>query len=277
MNGISEDAGWVMQDPYRLLALELSVPRQHGIKQRSVEAHLTVDEAHVNLRLPNNHHEKKHSPLFLDKEGYLMCCLILSRWLEVCEFGDDNFELHYLEQERILYDDCIRHISNIAKREESANDSNSSVGQYLNYWQVANNDLLKELDINTNQQTAALNRATKSLKELEARGLIIDPPFAGVEGLVILLGLIPLKFNNKTERGERITKEISAHAALWDFNYKSSKAIRGKGYERSMSVNLRGLKFIRNLTTNMAKQYINDSIGSESAPEKLESPNEQNE
>ena len=101
-----------------------------------------------------------------------------------------------------------------------------------------------------------IDRANRSLLGLEDRGLIVDPAFAGAEGAVILLGLVPLRFSNRTGRGDDVYHEIRVQAPLWDFTYESRQPIRGKRFERSWSINVRGVQFVRGLLTDMAKRFL---------------------
>jgi len=277
---LSADALWVLQNPYRLLALELAVPRNHGNRPAKVEACLTIDEYNVNLRIPHVH--GSHGvPLLVNKEGFLMCCMLLSVWMDRFASGDGKFEAHLSKHEKILYSECLQYITTIVSDSGRVENSDTKIDFGFNYWQRTNRSLMNSLDISDEKQREIVKKAKVALDDLENRGLIIDPPFAGAEGIVVLLGLIPLKYNNKTTRGEDISREISLHAALWDFTYKSSRAIKGEDYDRSVSVNVRGLNFIKNLTRDMAKQYLHDDAASSGSgdlgdmPKELSKPNDQ--
>jgi hypothetical protein len=87
---------------------------------------------------------------------------------------------------------------------------------------------------------------------LEAENLVIDPAF--VPGMMVLLGLLPMHFSVRTQKGERVYREIKINAPLWSANF--TKGLKKGRQFTDVEFKVRGIEIVRRAITAIATQYL---------------------
>lgn len=255
----SRDAVSVLEDPFALLALSLSCPFTHqSTEQGSPSTTVTVHDDRVEIaRPPRKNHDAAISPIVASKDTYFQASILLDKWLGRADRkGKSKLrDRKLLMLEDSLRGDCMRMMDKTARHRCQPSFESPLPTSLIDCLRMVSDDLYGR-ESNVSYDSDVLHRANRSLLDLEAKGLVVDPAFAGAEGAIVLLGLIPVRFSNRTGRGDNVFRELKIQAALWEFSYESRLPIRGKRFERSWSLNVRGVKFIRGLLTDMAQRFL---------------------
>src|SRR5439155_26250392 len=85
------------------------------------------------------------------------------------------------------------------------------------------------------------------LRYLESEFLVVDPALTGTAGLMVLLGLVPVRWSVRTPKGQQVYRQIKIHAVLWSLEITKKKPGEKSGTEwdfrlRSVNVIKRALK-----------------------------------
>ncbi|MEM1228800.1 MAG: hypothetical protein AAGJ40_24205 [Planctomycetota bacterium] len=255
---LTEDSEWLIDDAFALLGLALACPWQTASVNGSENGttftvHSDRVDVSISRHVPQTH---RASPVLASKDTFYLACLLLERWLYVAE-GDGGRKRRRLpETEQMLRDECMSLMHRTATHRCEPSYKSPLPSPMLDCLKMVSDQLYRNESSPLSRANIQFGRAEEALRRLEQHGLIVDPAFAGAEGAVVLLGLIPVRFSNRTGRGDRVFRELKIQAALWDLTYESHQATRGKKYERNWSVNIRGVRFIRGLLTDMAKRFL---------------------
>mgnify|MGYP000542093375 CR=1 FL=1 len=98
------------------------------------------------------------------------------------------------------------------------------------------------------------DRTSGALKRLESMGLVVDPAILD-DGLIVLVGLVPVSWSVRTKPGEEIAREVRVRAAFWDLEIERRTPKAGKPY-KNWAFNLRGMNHVKRIIKAITKEYI---------------------
>lgn len=91
----------------------------------------------------------------------------------------------------------------------------------------------------------------KTLRSLEEKGLIVDPPWykssLAVGSLIVLLGSVPLEINIKTQLGQQVV--TSAEAKFWSYEKSTD------GEVENIHINIKIAKFLDRAVENLGSGF----------------------
>lgn len=257
-----------MSDPFELLALSLACPAESDVFPAThSDMQIVVGQSNVSVSIPRKAEQTaKASVLYATKETYLMSCELLGQWLSQ-PASDESEKQWWIRSsgnskfEEVMHRDCMRLMERAAVCPYSPDSKVTLPTSMVECLRLAHESifdrgLTSKTSRDASQGYGGVQRGYEALEKLEQRGLLVDPAFGGAEAVVVLLGLIPVRFSNRTKRGDEVSREIRIDAALWNFEYESREPSRGKRFERNWAINIRGVKFVRGLLCDMAKRFI---------------------
>ena len=91
-----------------------------------------------------------------------------------------------------------------------------------------------------------------ALQRLEEIGLIEDPPWKtiGIGALAVLLGVIPVDFSVRTERGEHLVRTVEIEAPLWGYQGTQDPE------HNNWILHLRAVEFAGETLRELAERYL---------------------
>ena len=73
-------------------------------------------------------------------------------------------------------------------------------------------------------------------------------------GLMVLAGLVPIRWSVRTPRGEDVYREIKIHAPFWDVRIQKRRQGRKKWSD--WDFNIRGLHVVKKVLRLLAEEYL---------------------
>lgn len=99
-----------------------------------------------------------------------------------------------------------------------------------------------------------LTKYQSAFDSLEAKGLVIDPPWfkhpALIGGLIVLLGCFPLEINYRTKKGSELIHRIKIEAKFWEYEKTQ------EGEEEKVHINIKIAKFIDDAIGRFGNSFV---------------------
>lgn len=236
----------ILSDTDKLIALSLSTPSaepQHSEPNFLIEGY----DDHTSIRIPRNRNETS-GHILTSKETIAFGLIIFDFWRDSSLKNVDQ-----INNEEEFYQRARRLGRNIASshQEMSAflirSQEPPSQCEFVSHqWRK----FFGKPDINTG---AIDERAIIALDTLEEDGLVIDPGITET-GLVVLAGLVPIRWSVRTPRGEDVYREIKIQAPFWDIRIQKRR--RGPKKWSDWDFNIRGLHVVKKVLRLLAEEYL---------------------
>lgn len=114
--------------------------------------------------------------------------------------------------------------------------------------------LFEYLQTDFSQIDEADELANEVFNYLENESLAVDPAITGTAGVMVLVGLIPVRWSVRTPKGQQVLREIKIHAGLWSLDIERRK--RGDKIVTDWDFRLRGINVIKKLLRGFAEEYL---------------------
>jgi hypothetical protein len=116
--------------------------------------------------------------------------------------------------------------------------------------------LLSRFNLESDMLEKADKRTHEVLSNLEKVGLVRDPWSTGAAGVMVLAGLVPVRWSVRTPMGQNIYRDIKIKAGLWTLDIKKYR--RGKKKWTDWDFNFRGYRTVRRLLKVFAEDFLAD-------------------
>jgi hypothetical protein len=123
-------------------------------------------------------------------------------------------------------------------------------------YEVNASNLLLHFGIARNVLEEVDERTNKVLVSLEDAGLVRDPWTTGTAGLMVLVGLVPVRWSVRTPKGQDIYREIKIRAGLWTLDIKKRR--KGKKKWSDWDFNFKSFRTVRKLLKGFLEEFIDD-------------------
>ncbi|MGA7498893.1 MAG: hypothetical protein WBX00_19355 [Isosphaeraceae bacterium] len=230
-------------DPDVFLALSMSVPADTGLYRPTSEQLFSVESDSRNIRItvPRMARGLSGAQLLGSKETIAAALLLRNLY-------ETRFEGEYeeLRTEMLQY---AHHTYGLSRESERGllRAQSSKDGQFLpSFSDHLNVDasLIDDVDDLTH----------RVLTFLETEQLVIDPALTGSTGLMILFGLIPLRWSVRTPKGQQVYREIKVASGLWSLEIQKKR--RGEKRLTDWDFRIRGVNVVKRVLKELAEEYL---------------------
>jgi hypothetical protein len=234
----------LMHEPDALLALSLSVPYKSLTAPEPTTLQVSIDEDQISIHIPRGNARHNRSALVLaSKETIGFAILLRKLWETRYEHNtlklmDDLRMLAWTTQETMSSEEGTM------MRELLWPERRAAVTKELAEVLRIDSDSIREFD----------DAAIRAFNILEEQRLIVDPAITATTGIMVLLGLMPVRWSVRTPKGQEVYREIKVHAGLWSLNIQKRR--RGGKKFVDWSFDARGVNIIRKLLLEFAKEYV---------------------
>ncbi|KAA0141025.1 hypothetical protein FYZ48_07060 [Gimesia chilikensis] len=236
-------SSYVLDDPFLLLALSLSAPAEQSsdLVNQSFNIDLATDGIHLKFPYPKVPLDKT-GQLYSSKETIALSFVLLEMWLRGGKEAESKIE-------RVLRDFAVE-VATSANFPEQGILKPDIEGQKKGCTQY----LLKELGAADILLYSMDDRLIHTFRALENNGLVIDPGITGAAGIMVLLGLVPVRWCVRTPKGQRVLREVRIRAGLWSLDMQQVR--KGKKISTDWDLNIRGVDFTKKVLTMFCKEYL---------------------
>jgi hypothetical protein len=120
---------------------------------------------------------------------------------------------------------------------------------------------LERINASGDETGTAWSRTEQALAFLENEDLAIDPVLTGA--LMVLAGLVPVRFSVRTPKGERVNKQYRWGALYWSLDIKKGNKT-GTPFT-DIDFNFRGVHAVKNSLLSLAKDFVASEEGQRTA------------
>jgi len=220
----------VWRDPYLNLALSLSTPPIQTTQGPTAHLGLDLTEQDVTISIPRTAAPRVKKPhLLASKDTISFALLLYHVWERLTPSLNELAKGKPPIYEGERFENLAGRLSRVAI------EYNEGGGNGLLYDSLVSqrrNRLRKHyrhlLGVDARMLRAVDQRVLQTFRTLENEGLICDPAITGVGGLMVLLGLIPVRWSVRTPKGQGVYREIKVRAGLWTLDIQQKRVGRRK-------------------------------------------------
>ncbi len=229
-------------DPDVFLALSLSAPgSEDGSSHHRTQFLIEVDDD-VRVTFPRSTPRPPRMARLLASKETIAFGLLLRRLSEMRR-DESYLQSKLREFAHRRFDEVMRFEMRFLRDPVPTEREPVSPASFLASVDIAP-DLLDDIDDLTH----------RVLRFLEDEGLVIDPWITGTTGVIVLLGMVPVRWSVRTPRGQRVYREISVRAGLWTLDIH--KLRRGEKQVTDWEFHFRGVNAVRRLLRGLAEEYL---------------------
>ncbi len=237
-----------INDPNVLLALSLSIPNEGEKTKTPNEFTVKAFPGTFQINIPySNTPSETSAKLLASKETIAFALLLL--YLFETRFERDEFRFE--EFMRKSAHECYQSQRLI---ERSYIQSNSDSQENIRSRFII--DFFEHLDVNE-KLTYEFDELTHQVLEyLEDEGLVVDPAVTASTGLMVLAGLIPVRWSVRTPKGQEVYREIKIRAGLWTLDIQRKR--RGPRKFTDWDFNFRGVRAVKKVLRAFAEDFLSE-------------------
>ena len=247
-------------DTDHLLALSLSAPLPTKIQSPIFTVQFVDDGVDCSIRSKPKGSDRI-AKVLASKETIAFAILLNRIYCDIQHKDVSSNEMFHRPAHAILHEALSEvakeHISTIRKNKDMyLCVPNNMERKEIYGYDLNAAKLLRHFDYTTDVLKEIDERTHKVLASLEDAGLVRDPWTTGTAGLMVLVGLVPVRWSVRTPKGQDIYREIKIRAGLWTLDIKKRR--KGKKKWSDWDFNLKGFRTVRKLLKGFLEEFIDD-------------------